>query len=94
MASPFCTICERFGDTKGVLACEAFPLGIPAAIYPWGYALREPRRGATSVAFKARSGMEEIAKRWAENGPLASDPALPGTIERRLQRKTLRYRPR
>jgi hypothetical protein len=93
MASPFCTICERFGDTEGVFCCEAFPLGIPEAIYPWGCALRSPRFWANGLGFKARSGAEEIAGRWAENDPAAPDSALPDIIERRLQHKTLRYRP-
>ena len=41
--SSLCTICERFGDIEGILSCEAFPFGIPEAIYPRGCALRSPR---------------------------------------------------
>lgn len=64
MATPFCTICERLGDSEGRLCCEAFPLCIPGAIYPQGCAFREP--SAKGTLFKPKSGMEEIAKRWAE----------------------------
>jgi hypothetical protein len=66
MASPFCTICERCGDTEGFLSCEAFPLGIPAAIYPWGCALCVTRPEVNGIKFKAKSGMEEMAKRWED----------------------------
>jgi len=68
MASPFCMICQGFGDTEGLLCCEAFPRGIPSAIYPWGcVSRREPSRSAKGMAwFKPKSGMEEVARLWAD----------------------------
>jgi hypothetical protein len=63
---PFCTICRKLGDTEGFLFCETFPLGIPGAIHPWGCMLRELRRSANGVGFEPKSGMEEIARRWAD----------------------------
>jgi hypothetical protein len=67
MASPFCTICERLGDTERRLSCEAFPQGVPEAIYPGGCALRQPSR-RNGLGFKPKAGMEEIAQRWIEEG--------------------------
>jgi len=51
MEMPFCTICEKRGDSKGVLCCEAQPRGVSAAFSGCG-------------SFKAKTGMEEIARRW------------------------------
>ncbi len=52
MASPFCMICQGFGDSEGLLCCEAFPRGIPSAIYPWGcVSRREPSRNAKGMAW-------------------------------------------
>ena len=56
--SPFCTICERLTETEGHPSCEAFPLGISEAIYPWGCARRIP------FLFKPKPGMEDIARLW------------------------------
>ncbi len=63
MASPFHTICQRLADTEGLLCCEAFPRGIPAAIYLWGCRRREPLRSEQGIGFKPKTGMEEIAGR-------------------------------
>jgi len=51
MEMPFCTICEKLGDSEGVLCCEALPRGVSSAFSGCGY-------------FKAKTGMEEIARRW------------------------------
>lgn len=68
MASPFCTICERLGDSEGNLSCETFPQGIPEAVYPWGCTLRKPPHGTGGFGFKPKPGMEETARRWVEEG--------------------------
>jgi hypothetical protein len=68
MTSAFCTICERLGDTEGVLCCEAFPRAIPATGYPWGCMSQK------CMEFKPKAGMEEIAKRWAKaDAPMAPE---------------------
>ena len=64
MALPFCTICESLGDTEGKLSCEAFPQGIPKAVYPGGCTLRKPCQGDRGFGFKPKPGMEETARRW------------------------------
>ncbi len=53
MAAPFCRICKDLGDTEGRMSREAFPRGIPEAVYPYG-----------CVRFMPRLGSEEMARRW------------------------------
>ena len=60
MPAPFCTICKGFGDTEGRLSCEAFPRGIPEAVYPCGCG----PRGVRDFGFMPRRGCEEMARRW------------------------------
>ena len=61
-SSPFCTICEALGDTEGRLSCEAFPLGIPKKVYPYGCG----PRGSHDFGFMPKPGFEEIERRWRE----------------------------
>ncbi len=56
MAAPFYSSCENLEYAEGVFSCEAFPRGIPVAVYPWGCLLR--------AWFRPKVGMEEIARRW------------------------------
>ncbi len=64
MATRFCTICERLGESEGRLCCEAFPFGIPEAIYPNGCQLR----GATAKGklFGPRRDRRRLPKRWGD----------------------------
>ena len=62
MASPFCTICKGLGDTEGRLSCEAFPLGIPKKVYPYGCG----PRGSYDFGFMPKHGFEEMEQRWRE----------------------------
>ena len=63
MASPFCTICTELTGSKGHRwFCEAFALGIPDEIYPFGCG----PRGQRDFGFKAKHGFEEMARRWTE----------------------------
>lgn len=45
---------------------EAFPRGIPEALYPWGCTHRIPNADVSTVRFRPRPGMEEITRRWKE----------------------------
>jgi hypothetical protein len=62
MASPLCTICKGLGDTEGFLCCEAFPLGIPKDVYPFGCG----PRGVRGFGFTPKRGFEEMERRWKE----------------------------
>ncbi len=66
MASPLCTICEKWGDSEGVLCCEEFPSGVSKARYPWGCNF-----------FMAKPGMEEIARSCQRRTALAPELSLP-----------------
>jgi hypothetical protein len=61
MALPFCAICGALRDEEGHLSCEAFPLGIPKLLYPFGCGPHGLREG-----FKPTRGFEETARRWSE----------------------------
>jgi len=54
-----CTLCARFGDSEGVVLCEAFPQGIPREIYPGGFDHRQPFRGDGGLRFLPRASAVE-----------------------------------
>lgn len=67
MASPFCTICERLGDTEG----ESFLRGIPARSSRGGltlgmFSLKAVSKEWVRVQAQSRAGLEEIAHRCVE----------------------------
>ena len=62
--SLLCTLCARFGDSEGVVLCEAFPHGIPREIFPGGFDHSKLPSGGTAVcAFFRCPGQSTTSRR-------------------------------
>lgn len=74
-AIPICEACTRLGPAPNGegFACEAFPLGIPEAIYPGGFDHREQYDGDGGVRFELADGREDALAAFMASHRLPSD---------------------
>ncbi len=50
--APMCWICRHYDDSAGVMACAAFPEGIPQPIIDFEFDHREPHPDDNGVQFE------------------------------------------
>ncbi len=63
---PSCTTCKHFSIREGKLRCEAFPKGIPDAIFLGGVDHKKPYKGDNGIQYEKRIIPKEIRDRFRD----------------------------